>query len=111
MSIYNGSTHRNTGIRKMPKREPKVHDVKSWCHLFQAFVSGDKLHDLRILDRDYQVGDCLVLREYDKQNEKYTGRNAVAEITYITSDQHVHCAFSPTVLDKNYGILSLRKVS
>lgn len=85
------------------------HCVKSWVHLFQAFKRGEKTHDLRIMDRNYQVGDTIVLCEYDKQNEKYTGRVERAKVTYITSANHVACAFSPSCLHPEYAILSLKK--
>ena len=87
-----------------------VHYVKSWTHLFAAFLRGIKTHDMRIMDRPYEVGDTLVLREYDKQTETYTGRAARAEITYITSRDHVPCAFSTSALRENYAILSIRKI-
>lgn len=85
------------------------HKVKSWCHLFTAFKRGEKTHDLRVMDRDYKVGDVLVLQEYDKQAERYTGREAKALITYITSGEHIACAFSSSALHKDYAILSIRK--
>jgi hypothetical protein len=85
-----------------------AHSVKSWTHLFAAFKSGVKTHDMRVMDRDYQVGDILVLNEYDKQSEAYTGRREMAEITYITSRDHTPCAFSPANLARNYAILSIR---
>lgn len=92
------------------RRKPIIHEVKSWVHLFQAFKRGEKTHDIRILDRDYQVGDVLRLGEYDKQNEEYTGRFSYAEITYITSNNHVACAFSTKALDHAYGVLSIRPI-
>lgn len=92
----------------MQKRHPQVHHVKSWIHLFQEFIRGNKTHDIRILDRDYQVGDIIVLHEYDKQLEKYTGRTASSDITYITSTEHTACAFSPQALNHNFGILSIK---
>lgn len=88
-----------------------THRVKSWCHLFAAFNAGVKTHDLRVMDRNYQVGDTIILCEYDKQCERYTGREAVGEITYITSPEHVACAFSPSALKDGYAILSIRKVA
>jgi Domain of unknown function (DUF3850) len=96
--------------RTRMRREPLTHYVKSWCHLYGPFARGEKTHDLRIMDRDYQVGDYIVLQEYDKQTETYLGRSTKAEITYITSDQHVACAFSPTALRSDHAILSLKKV-
>lgn len=88
----------------------RTHNVKSWIHLYQAFVRGEKTHDLRVMDRQYEVGDILILQEYDKFMEKYTGRESKAEITYITSDRHVACAFSPTCLSPGHAILSIRRL-
>jgi len=87
-----------------------VHRVKSWAHLFVPFLRGEKTHDLRIMDRDYKVGDILQLCEYDKCREQFTGREASAEITHITSRDNVPCAFSNSVLHHDYGILSIRKI-
>lgn len=84
-----------------------THKVKSWSHFFDAIKEGKKLHDLRKLDRDYKVGDTLVLQRYDNINGEYTGEEVEVEITYITSNK-VPCAFSSSALDKNYGIFSLK---
>jgi hypothetical protein len=86
------------------------HHVKSWSHFFTAIKLGYKLHDLRKMDRDYKVGDILVLQEYDFVKGEYTGQEIEAEITYITSEK-VPCAFSSAVLEKGYGILSLKRCS
>ena len=69
-----------------------------------------KTHDLRVMDRDYAIGDVLVLQEYDWGAKTYTGRECRAEVTYITSAQ-APCAFSPTALHPQYCILSIRKVA
>lgn len=91
-------------------RGVKTHEVKSWVHLFQAFRRGEKTHDIRVMDRDYQIGDIVNLNEYDKFTESYTGRVEHGEITYITSNDHVACAFSTSVLHPQYAILSLRRL-
>ena len=90
--------------------KPTVHEVKSWTHFFQAIMDGRKLHDLRKCDRDYNVGDILLLCEYDNVHGRYTGRTVEAEITYIT-DNRVPCAYSSTVLEPGYAILSLKVLS
>lgn len=84
-----------------------THYIKSWSHFFDAIKDGRKLHDLRKMDREYNVGDILVLQRYDNINGNYTGEELEAEITYITSNK-VPCAFSSSALDKNYAILSLK---
>jgi hypothetical protein len=84
-----------------------LHRVKSWVPFFQAFKRGEKKHDMRdMIDRDYKVGDELFLEEYDPFKGGYTGEVLRMKITYITS-RDTPCAFSSTVLDKNYCILSL----
>lgn len=85
----------------------KEHRVKSWSHLFVPIVEGRKVHDLRVDDRGFEVGDIMVLQEYDVISGTYTGRETRREITYITSDKFP-CAFSSAILPKPYVILSLR---
>lgn len=87
----------------------KTHFVKSWSHFFQEIVAGNKLHDLRLNDRDFQVGDQLVLEEYDNINGRYTGERAQTIITYITN-KRVPCAFSSAVLPADYCILSIKLI-
>ncbi len=92
---------------RSPKLTTTIHQVKSWPHLFQPLIDGQKKHDIRdMTERDYKVGDIMVLNEFDMATGKYTGRAAEAVITYIT-DRSTPCAMSSTVLERNYGILSL----
>lgn len=86
-----------------------THTVKSWAHFFDAIRDGRKLHDLRIMDRDYKVGDFMILQKYDNINGRYTGDELKVEITYITSDK-VPCAFSSSALAKDYAILSIKPI-
>jgi len=85
-----------------------VHRVKSWSYLFQAAKNGLDVRDMR--DRDYKVGDTLVLCEFDQATGKYTGEELAREITYIT-DRQVPCAFSSAVLDRDFGILSIKPLN
>jgi Domain of unknown function (DUF3850) len=87
---------------------PKRFEKKSWTHFFQAIKAGRKLHDLRE-DEGYQIGDILLLQEYDNINGSYTGDQVEAEVTYIT-DRTVPCAFSSAVLAPGYCILSLKLI-
>lgn len=87
------------------------HTLKSWTGLFEPIYNGEKTHELRVLDRDYQIGDRCLLQEYNPIKKEYTGREVEVEITYITSSQHKECAFSPMALHPATGILSIKKVS
>lgn len=83
------------------------YEVKSWPWFFEQMVSLQKKHDMRDMrDRQYAVGDVMLLREFDPRDGKYTGRTAQALITYITSNA-TPCAMSSSALDNDYAILSL----
>ena len=47
---------------------------------YKAVAKRIKTFEIRKDDADYQVGDILVLREWD--GEKYTGRKCSREITF-----------------------------
>lgn len=59
-----------------------VHELKILPQYFEMVANGSKRFELRKDDRDYKVGDLLVLKEYDGKD--YTGRKLSAYIiTYI----------------------------
>ena len=58
-------------------------------------------------DRDFLVGDILVLQEYEPENNQYSGREFRLVITYITSAENP-CALSGSGLTKGYCILSVK---
>lgn len=87
---------------------PVTHKVKSWPCYFQPMVDGHKKHDMRNMkDREYKIGDKMLLQEFDHTNGEYTNREALFEITYITS-VNTPCALSSAMLDNNACILSLK---
>lgn len=57
-----------------------VKELKIRQEYFESILSGEKRFEIRENDRNFQVGDILVLREYEG---KYTGRAAVVEILYV----------------------------
>ena len=82
------------------------HRVKSWTHLFQAAWDGKKRHDIRDMrDREYSVGDTLILQEFDMAKGEYTGRELVTRIEYKT-DRDTPCALSSNCLERNHVIIS-----
>lgn len=66
----------------------KTHKIKIWPSYFAAIERGDKTFEWRRNDRDYAVGDMLVLREWDPAKGEaasclgYTGSSITARITY-----------------------------
>lgn len=59
-----------------------IHELKILPEYFEAVISGRKQFEIRKNDRDFKVGDQLILREWSKN--EYTGDSYKAEITYIT---------------------------
>jgi hypothetical protein len=57
-------------------------ELKNMIEDFQPIWDGVKLWEYAP-DDVYKVGDQCRIREYDLKNEQYTGREVIAEITYI----------------------------
>lgn len=76
----------------------KVHNLKIKPQYFKDVVSGIKTFEVRKNDRNFKVGDLMVLETYD--NEKFTGDFVNTEITYILDD--------PKYCKKGYVILGFK---
>lgn len=64
-------------------REPIEHELKTWASYFHAVADGRKNFEIRRDDRDFRIGDTLLLRETDYGGSEYTGREVRRTITYI----------------------------
>jgi hypothetical protein len=60
-----------------------THELKTWPEHFAPVLRGEKKAELRKDDRHFQVGDELILREYEPTKHAYTGRAVIAKITHI----------------------------
>lgn len=60
------------------------HQLKTWPEYFEETWSGRKTFEIRKNDRNYKVGDEVLLREYDPKANKYTDRTLVGVISYVT---------------------------
>lgn len=74
-----------------------IHELKCWPVYFEHLYQ--KPFEIRKTDRDYQVGDKLLLREWDPTVQEYTGRQCTREVTYILA---AHDGLQP-----GYAILGL----
>ena len=50
---------------------------------FDAIVSGKKKYELRLGDFEISDGDILILREFDRSTQAYTGREVEKKVTYV----------------------------
>ncbi|MFH1247456.1 MAG: DUF3850 domain-containing protein [Candidatus Micrarchaeota archaeon] len=76
-------------------------EKKIWPKPFEKILTGEKTFELRLADWKCNVGDVLVLKEWNPAMKSYTGRQIEKTITYIlkTKDQQF---FSKQDVDK-YG--------
>jgi len=58
-------------------------EKKVWPEFFEKILSGEKTFELRLADFKCKPGDILILKEYDPQTKKYTGRTIKKEITFV----------------------------
>jgi Domain of unknown function (DUF3850) len=78
------------------------HELKTHPQYFQAVLDGKKTFEVRLNDRNYQVGDELLLKEYDPITKEYTGKvSKLYEITYILDDSFL-------ALKPKYVVFSFR---
>lgn len=61
------------------------HDLKLFTKFFQPVVDGKKRSEVRLNDRNYEIGDTVTLYEGQPGLEgfEYTGRTVSAMISYI----------------------------
>lgn len=64
----------------------EIHNLKTIQPYFDEVKAGRKTFEVRLNDRDFQVGDTLILCEYKPENKEYTGQEVEFDISYILSD-------------------------
>lgn len=60
---------------------------KVWPEYFEKIISGKKKLELRLADFEVNEGDTLVLEEWDKDKQEYTGRKIEVVATYYSQNQ------------------------
>lgn len=75
------------------------HALKTWPEYFQLVKNGKKPFEVRRNDRNYQEGDTLLLREWHRGMQAYTGEELTIKVTYILRD--------PEFVKEGYVILGL----
>ena len=78
----------------------KTHDLKLLPVYFHEVVLGNKNFEIRLNDRDFKVGDKIILREFEGISQDYTGEFVEGEIMFVTdfmqAPGYVVFSFKPT---------------
>lgn len=76
---------------------------KSWPRHFEAIQSGQRKFDFRLGDDDFNVGDFIILEEWDPDTKQYTGRTLKKKITHAAK-YNIDKLFWPAEEIKKKGI-------
>lgn len=87
-----------------------IHDLKSWPNSFNAWDNDKKQFEFRKDDRNFQLGDTVILREYDPILKKFSGCWRMGKIKYILKGrrgasvglQEGYCIFSLDMHTSNF---------
>lgn len=67
-----------------------THELKEHSSCFESVFTGKRMHEIRVNDRNFKVGDFLKLREWHPPEVTkdgvgvYTGREITVAVTYVT---------------------------
>lgn len=64
----------------------KIHELKTHPQPYAQIADGTKTSEVRRDDRQFNVGDLLVLKEYLPDERTYTGRYQYLVVTHISKD-------------------------
>ncbi|TOZ05118.1 RNA-binding protein [Levilactobacillus brevis] len=64
-----------------------THELKIQPKYFNDVLMGTKTFEIRKNDRNYKVGDMLILKEWVPGTRVYTGKELARKVTYITDYQ------------------------
>lgn len=97
----------------------KIHELKILPEYFEAVFKGDKTFEIRKDDRGFEVGDILILKEFQEgfldhtkgepieiEKRGYTGRTIEKEVCYIFKG-----GIPEMGLRKGFSILALKDIT
>ena len=64
-------------------------EKKVWPKYFQLILEGKKTYELRLADWTCEMGDILILKEWNPETKEYTGRIIEKQVTYIGKTKNI----------------------
>lgn len=85
----------------------KIIEKKTWPDLFQKVLDGEKTCDVRLADFECNLGDKLVLREWDPQTESYTGRQIEKTVSHVIKTKSLSYWTQEEIDKHGFQVISL----
>lgn len=60
-----------------------IHHLKTWSEYYYSVGNGSKTFEVRKNDRNYKVGDILILKNWDNEKQRFFVGEITVEVTYI----------------------------
>ena len=83
-------------------------EKKIWTEYFDKIKNGEKTFELRLDDFECNPGDVLVLKEWDHETKKYTGRVMEKEVTYVIKTKDVKFWSKEDIEKYGFQIISIK---
>jgi ASC-1-like (ASCH) protein len=84
----------------------KTIEKKIQPEYFQKITDGSKKFELRLADFEVKEGDKLILKEWDPNTKRYTGRELEKIITYVLKTKNVNFWSKQEVDKHGFQIIS-----
>lgn len=76
----------------------RIHELKTYPEFFEQTLDGNKPFEVRVNDRNYKVGDTVILKEWN--NLCYSRREIHGRIRFIADERLAG-------IEKSYVVFSL----
>jgi hypothetical protein len=76
------------------------HELKCWPEYFTEIQKRSKTFEIRRNDREFALGDTLILKEWIPDKQCFSGKFVERKVTYVFPEGHFG-------LDKKYIIMSI----
>lgn len=85
------------------------HTLKCWPEFFEPLYSGTKNFEVRKNDRNFKVGDVLLLQEYLPTQNSFTGREATRRVSFVLNGEDVSVKACGVGIQPGFVVLGFEK--
>lgn len=87
-----------------------VHHKKCIPGLFEDVRIGKKRFEVRLADFEVEIGDQIVLEEWDPVQASYTGRTFTVEIEYVLNTKDMPAWTPEKVQEYGFQVMQIKPI-